>query len=221
MKNSLYTDCLPEKGLNILARLKGIINEYHFVLAGGTALALQIGHRLSVDLDLFTQQEFSTETLFQGITKLGLKPEILQEERGTLTTVVGGVKISMFHYPYPFIDNLVGFGGVSVSGVLDVAAMKVIAISQRGAKRDFIDLYFILQNVPFWKIAENMAERFGTERINPVHIGKTLVYFNDADDDPEPKYIVKKAVSWENIRIFFKKNVKQMVIDMQKAKTPS
>jgi predicted nucleotidyltransferase component of viral defense system len=218
MKNSLYTNCLPEKGLNVLAKLKGIVNEYHFVLAGGTALALQIGHRLSVDLDFFTQQEFSTETLFQRMTKLGLRPEILQEEYGTLTTVIDGVKISMFHYPYPFIDIFVEVGGVSASGILDVAAMKVIAIGQRGAKRDFVDLYFILQNVPFWKIAENMVERFGTERINPVHIGKSLVYFNDADTDPEPKYIVRKVISWETIRIFFKKNVKQMVIDLQKAK---
>lgn len=217
MKTDFYTDCLPEKGLKILARLKGIMNNHDFILAGGTALALQISHRISVDLDLFTGKEFSTEALFQEIKKTGLKQEILQEEKGTLTVMIDGVKISMFHYPYPFPDKTRDMNGTLLAGILDIASMKIMAVAQRGAKRDFIDLYFIMLDAPFWKIAENLIGRFGTERINPTHIGKSLVYFNDAETDPEPRYMNKKDVPWETVKKFFRQHVKQMVLDLQKA----
>ncbi len=70
--------------------------------------------------------------------------------------------------------------------------MKVIAISQRGTKRDFVDLFFILQDLPFHKVAEHMVKRFGKERINPIHLGKSLVYFSDAESNPEPEHIKGK-----------------------------
>ena len=92
--------------------------------------------------------------------------------------------------------------------------MKVMAIAQRGAKRDFVDLYFILQDVPFRKIAGNMAQRYGADRINPVNIGKAIVYFNDADADPDPRFYGKKSADWNSIKIFVK-NMRQMVIDIQ------
>ncbi len=96
--------------------------------------------------------------------------------------------------------------------------MKIIAISQRGAKRDFFDLYFILQTIPFWKIAENMTKRFGHDRINPLHIGKSLVFFDDAEADPDPNFIDLKNPTWNNVKKFFRKSVQQMVLDLEKAK---
>lgn len=214
----MHIKCLPKHGQKVLSSLKGIILKNHFILAGGTALALQLGHRISVDLDFFTQSEFSTESILQEVQNLRLDPQLLQEERGTLTTLIEGVKVSMFYYPYPFIEKIVNIKGVPIAGILDIASMKIIAISQRGAKRNFIDLYFILQNIPFWKIAQNMIERYGANRINPVLIGKSLVYFRDAENDPEPQYCRKAMPKWEVIKRFFIKNVRQMVIDLQKAK---
>ncbi|MEK7828595.1 MAG: hypothetical protein AAB256_02295 [Deltaproteobacteria bacterium] len=95
--------------------------------------------------------------------------------------------------------------------------MKVMAIPQKGVKRDFVDLYFILQDVPFRKIAGNMAQKYGTDRINPVNIGKAIVYFDDAEIDPEHQYCGKENPDWNNIKKFFMKNVRQMVMDMQEA----
>ena len=96
--------------------------------------------------------------------------------------------------------------------------MKVIAISQRGAKRDFVDLYFILHSIPFWKIADNMLKRFSPDRVNPVHIGKSLVYFHDAEADPEPRYCSGHETDWHVIKEFFVGHVQQLVLDMQEAK---
>lgn len=101
--------------------------------------------------------------------------------------------------------------------MLDTASMKVIAISQRGTKRDFVDLYFILQKMPFHKIADHMVRRFGKERINPVHIGKSLVYFSDADSNPEPQYMKGKNIDWDKVKKFLRNHVKQFVLDLDTA----
>lgn len=214
----MHLECLPGNGLKVLGKLKNLLKTSGFVLAGGTALALSIGHRLSEDLDLFTKKRFSTERLFREMQKLGLGPVVQQEEKGTLVTFAGGTKVSMMQYDYPFLEKTERINGVPVAGVIDIGSMKTVAISQRGARRNFVDLYFILEQVPFRKVAENMINRFGTDRINPVHIGKSLVYFADADVDPDPRYCGKVKPDWKSIKAFYKKNVQQMVIDMHKAK---
>lgn len=214
----MHLECLPGEGRKVLKILKSPVKTHEFILAGGTALALQIGHRLSEDLDFFTSKPFSTDKLFREITKLKFDPEILQEEEGTLVIVINKTKVSMMRYDYPFLEKLTRFNGIPVAGIVDIASMKIIAISQRGAKRDFIDLYFILQRTPFWKIAENVVGRFGRKRINAVVIGKALVYFADADVDPDPKYLGKEKPDWNSIKMFFRKNAKQMVMDLQNAK---
>jgi len=104
-----------------------------------------------------------------------------------------------------------------VAGLGDIAAMKIIAISQRGKKRDFVDLYFILQRVPILKITQVLIGRYGKERINPVHIGKSLVYFNDAEDDPDPEFCAGVKIKWPDVKKFFKAQVRQIVLDIHGA----
>ena len=133
----------------------------------------------------------------------------------SIATGSGGIKVSFFRYAYPFIEETTPFHGIRLADVVDIASMKVIAISQRGAKRDFVDLWFILQTIPFWKIVENMTARFGKDRINPVNIGKSLVYFNDAEEDPEPKYPGKVKPEWKAVKKFFIGHVRQMTLDME------
>lgn len=216
----MHFKCLPPKARELLKKFNKTVRAYEFILAGGTGLALRLGHRISVDLDFFTRKAFSTEKVFQGMKRLGLNPKVLEESEGSLTVTIDGIKVSMFRYPYPFIEEMEDADGVPVAGVIDIASMKIVAISQRGAKRDFFDLYFILQGIPFWKIAENMARRFGNDRLNPVHIGKSLVYFNDADTDPDQRLLSKNkpSLEWEKVKKFFVKNVQQMVLDMERAR---
>lgn len=213
----MYFKCLPKNARALLRKLVKIANAHEFTLAGGTGLALQIGHRVSVDLDFFTAKSFSTEKVFQEVKGLSLEPRVMEESEGSLTITVDGTKVSMFRYPYPFIVKMRHADGIPVASLIDIASMKIIAISQRGAKRDFIDLYYILQTIPFWKVAENMSKRFGSSRINPVHIGKSLVYFSDADIDPDPSLLNKDKPSWEKVKKFFIRNVQQMVLDIEKA----
>ncbi|MBI5885473.1 MAG: nucleotidyl transferase AbiEii/AbiGii toxin family protein [Deltaproteobacteria bacterium] len=212
-----HIESLPLATLETLRRLGRLAAARGFTLAGGTGLALHIGHRVSQVLDFFTDRPFSTTEVFEEIKALGLRARVIQEEKGTLSMLVNETKVSFLGYGYGFPEKTTLVEGVAVAGVIDIASMKVIAISQRGAKRDFVDLYFIMQDTPFWKVAENLVERYGADRINPVHIGKALVFFDDAEADPDPLYMTKARTDWKRIKRFFKDQCRQMVIDMHKA----
>lgn len=212
----MHTECLPPAALNVLRSLRETVRAHQFVLAGGTAVALHLGHRMSVDFDLFTETPFSTDKVFQEIQGTGRTVKTLQEERDTLTVTVDGVKVSFFHVPYPFREKRTALKRISVAGMTDIASMKILAMAQRGAKRDFVDLFFILRDLPFAKVAENMIMRFGKDRINPVVIGKALVYFSDAEADPEPVYLGRRT-DWKIIKKFFLDRVQQFVLDLDRA----
>lgn len=213
----MHKDCLSRKGWDVLSNLEELLLKHQAVLAGGTGLALQIGHRLSEDLDFFTGKSFTTESVIDDFRRSGLPFKLISEEEGSITLDFNGIKVSLFRYRYPFLDKPVLLKGITVAGLLDIASMKVIAISQRGTKRDFADLYCILRNIPFHLIAAHVVKRFGPERINPVHIGKSLVYFADADSEPEPVYPKGNELSWNTIKQFLRAHVKQYVFDLDGA----
>ncbi len=200
--------------------MKNIFKKYDAVLAGGTALALHLGHRISIDLDFFTGKVFNPEDIISALRKTGLHFRIISEGEGYLIFEAAGIKVSIFKYDYPFLERTPGYEEVTVAGIVDIASMKVIAISQRGTKRDFIDLYFVLQKMPFHIIADHMIKRFGKERINPIHIGKSLVYFSDAESNPEPDYIKGSEINWDKVKKFFRNHVRQFVFDLDIAIKP-
>ncbi|MBI5639249.1 MAG: nucleotidyl transferase AbiEii/AbiGii toxin family protein [Nitrospirae bacterium] len=213
----MHRECFPEEGWKILGSLKGIAQKHKAVLAGGTALALHLGHRVSVDLDFFTDSGFRTETVITEMRKTGKDFRLMAEADDYLIADIEGVKISLFQYAYPFLEKPHAYEGIQIAGILDIASMKIIAISQRGTKRDFVDLYAVLQDIPFHRIAEHMVKRFGRERLSPVHIGKSLVYFSDAESNPDPAYIKGREITWEEVRKFFRGHVKQFVYDFDEA----
>jgi hypothetical protein len=211
----MHRECYAKKGWEVLTTLKPLLLKHKAVLAGGTALALQIGHRISLDLDFFTTSTVDIESVISAIRATGQSFRVLAEGEGHIVLDIEGVKFSLFHYGYPFLEKPANYQGVNIAGILDISGMNIIAISQRGTKRDFVDMYFILQNIPFYKVAEHMVQRFGKERVNPILIGKALTYFADADSNPEPEYL--KKVKWEKIRTFFKQHAKQFTLDLRSA----
>jgi len=211
----MHLKCLTPAAHKVLKVISPVAVARGFVLAGGTAVALHLGHRRSEDFDFFSIRPFRPERLHQAIHRLNLETTVLQEEPGTLTLLADGVKVSFFHYPYPFLESMSTLHGVRVAGLVDIASMKLMAMMQRGAKRDYVDLYSILQDVPFSKIAENMINRYGVNRVNPLVIGKALVFFRDADADPDPEYL-GKMTSWGKIKRYLTDHVQQFVLDIQK-----
>ncbi len=213
----MHKECFPKNGWKVLHGLKDMLVKRGAILAGGTALSLHIGHRLSVDLDFFTNKDFKVEPVISEIRKAGRNFSVISEGEGHITANIDGTKFSLLKYEYPFLEKPAVYKGIQVAGIFDIASMRIIAVSQRGTKRDFVDLFFILQDIPFHKLAEHMVKRFGKERINPVHVGKSLVYFSDAESNPEPEYLKGKEVKWEKIKTFFKRHVRQFVFDLDAA----
>lgn len=176
-------------------------------LAGGTACALYFGHRYSFDLDFFTNLEFPTKIVVRQLETL--KGFSLQ--RTVKWTVLGsfpGVKFSYFYYPYPLIGKTLQFGNIRIASLEDIAAMKIAAICDRGTKRDFIDLYFIVKEKFSVSIILKLYDKKYKKLSNNLYtILKSLHYFVDADQ--QSVQMIKK-ISWEEVKEFFKKEVKRL-----------
>ncbi len=179
----MFEQVLPGHTKAILALLEKTEVIEKAYLAGGTALALQLGHRTSYDLDFFTSQEFDRESLLSEIKKIS----DFHLEKIALKTIMGkfeNVKFSIFHYEYPLLRPLKKFGMINIVDIYDIAAMKISAISSRGVKRDFVDIYFICKEIiPLERIIQLYDKKYKNLSATLVHIMKSLVYFNDGSFD--------------------------------------
>lgn len=172
-----------------------------FYLAGGTAVALFFHHRRSDDLDFFSDQSFRETTLIKNLKKIG-RFKSLKSAEDTLIGKLDGVKISFFTLPYKLLEPPVKYKNLKVATPVDLALMKILAISDRGTKRDFIDLYLLCRRVKSLdEFLLLFQKKFGKYDFNIQHILKSLTYFDDADKGEMPEmYIV---IKWEEVKIFF------------------
>ena len=195
-----------KKALAILGKSHLMDDAY---LAGGTACALQIGHRISVDLDFFTPKEFNAKELARSLKNIG-KFELDMQKWGTILGDLERIKFSVFVYKYPVLFPFRSLFGINILDLRDIAAMKIDAISTRGIRRDFIDLYFICQSgISLNKILEFYDHKFGTLASNIIHIQKSLVYFVDAEMTAMPKMLKKAA--WGDVKKYFESEVRKLV----------
>jgi predicted nucleotidyltransferase component of viral defense system len=179
-----------------------------FYLAGGTALAIELGHRESIDLDWFMEGDYSTSVLKNKLANLG-KFELDSEEPGTVNGKLDKVKVSFFRYNYGLAFPLIDFFGVKLADECDIAAMKIDAISSRGSKKDFIDLYFLLEKYPLKKLLGFFEKKYKNIKYNRLHILKSLVYFEDADAEPMP--VMFKKADWGMVKKTIEAEVKKIL----------
>lgn len=204
-----HLDILPAatKKAFIFLSKQACIGESGWYLAGGTALALQAGHRQSVDLDFFTEKKNfdNPELLDNFLGNSGWKTVI--NRKNTIYGELFKAKISFIAYPF-FIpkQDFIQYGFVKILHPLDIAVMKIIAISQRGRKRDFFDLYWCVKNIePMENLIKRLKIQYPTVAHDYHHILKSLVYFNDAESDPAPEIYFK--ASWKDVKDYFKKEI--------------
>lgn len=208
----MFEETLPKNAKNSLAILtkSGILKDAY--LAGGTALALQIGHRISVDFDFFTRKEFDEKIFVQRMGRLPLGFELERTDWRTILGYINKTRFSLFFYEYPLLAKPHKFLGINICDIKDIAPMKIAAISDRGTKRDFIDLYFIIAAEKLFtlrQILDLYDRKFKILRQNKLHILKSLVYFDDADQNIAPKML--KNADWQEIKNFFNKEVKKFL----------
>jgi len=200
-----HPEILPLSTRQNLTLLKPSAFIRNFYLAGGTGLALQIGHRFSEDLDFFTSSHFNESSLIQEVSILG-EFSLEKKEDQTIIAVLNKTKLSFLGYPYPLISPPQLFEDTPVASVADIVCMKIDAIASRGAKRDFIDVYLVANEImPLSEIFKKFQEKYVSVGFNLVHIKKSLVYFDDAERDPMPRMI--KPVNWEKVKSFFESEI--------------
>ncbi len=182
-----------------------------FYLAGGTGLALQIGHRDSVDFDFFSRESFDTAALFEEIREMFAAHHLLktQDERDTLSVMLDeSVSISFFGFPYPLVADVVETAELRLASIADIGCMKLSAITSRATLKDYVDLFFILRTLPLSELLADASEKF--PQLDQNLILKSLVYFDDITDTAI-KYMPGYEVPREEIRDTLQRIVKEFV----------
>ncbi len=155
-----------------------------FRLVGGTALALQIGHRNSVDIDLFGNREINVDRFVSELEDLG-NVEVLTSNKSIVICYLDGVKIDIVNHKYAFLDDAITIQGIRMATKRDISAMKLHAIEQRGTRKDFIDLFFLLNDFSLQEMYDFYLKKY--ENHIPFMMLQSLTHFYDAEKFPIPK----------------------------------
>ena len=193
----LFLDAIEPKTHDLLKRLQALPELAETRLVGGTALALQVGHRISVDLDIFGKWNYSEDMLgkFSAVGRA-------EKESGTpdgkmAFFYIDGVKVDCVAYEmYDWLEPPVEEDGIRLAGIKDIAAMKVNAITNRGTRKDFVDMARLLDNYSLDDIFAWYRKKYPAA--NPALAMRSMSYFVDAETMPMPKMLI--PFDWEEAK---------------------
>jgi predicted nucleotidyltransferase component of viral defense system len=192
--------------LDLLRKICSIEELRDLNLAGGTALALQIGHRLSVDLDFFGNHELTHQEIIDLLNDL--KPlSIISQKKNILMLDIRGVKVDFVNYKYPLLEKLVAENDIRMLSISDIAAMKLAAIAGRGRKRDFYDVFFLLTKFELRQLISFYNKKF--EDGSELMVARSLTYFDDAEEDENP-ILINADINWNEVKQRITKEVKEL-----------
>ncbi|MFO7555237.1 MAG: nucleotidyl transferase AbiEii/AbiGii toxin family protein [Desulfobacterales bacterium] len=199
----MFEKILSPAAIKTVERLSADLNSFY--LAGGTGLALQLGHRKSDDFDFFSDRMFNTDSILASVAA----DKVLFTELGTIHCEVRGIRITFLYYEVPLTQPAILWRGIKIAHLKDIAAEKIKTISQRGSKKDFIDLYAVIKLKSSIKEAcELFKNRFKRSDINYYHVVKSLIFFEDAEQEPSPLMLLTgEDWKWEKIKAFFFNNI--------------
>jgi predicted nucleotidyltransferase component of viral defense system len=199
-------EILTDAQKRVLARLSRVLKDTDFYLAGGTALALHLGHRMSQDFDWFIPRMGETEKLLTLLSSHGIEFTVMAIDIETCYVMIENIQVSFLRYDYPLLQPPILFPeyGVPLASLDDISAMKLAAIASRGARKDFVDLYFLFQTYrPLEDCLNLYQKKFESRDIG--HVIRSLVYFENAELEPE--VMMTKPLSWDKL----KKDMEQWV----------
>ena len=204
----MFSETLSPDTARLIEKIRNSPWLSSYYLAGGTALALHLGHRTSIDLDFFTESEVEEMTTVDYLRKAG-DLRLDQMGSGTIVGSLDGVRISFFKYPYRLLESLTEWNGLKVASIYDIALMKMVAIFQRGSIKDFIDLFFVAREFkPIDALITELSIKYVGVQFNTNHILRSLCYFEDAENEPMPSMIA--ACDWQEVKAYFVNEVKRL-----------
>ncbi|MBQ9559531.1 MAG: nucleotidyl transferase AbiEii/AbiGii toxin family protein [Bacteroidaceae bacterium] len=193
--------------LELLKRLMAVPLLSPLRLVGGTSLALQYGHRRSVDLDFFGNlHDISIPTLHKCLEDVGVINSAKESEHIRIYEI-DGIKVDFVDYSrFPWIDDAVVEKGLRLASPRDIAAMKINAIEGRGSRKDFIDMYFLLHHYSLKEILQLYQQKYPDHSIFRALM--SLTYFTDAEGQMMPEMFV--SVTWEEMKAYIKREVEKI-----------
>ena len=201
----LHYRTIDTKTLELLKKIQKINIFEKLLLVGGTSLALQIGHRISVDLDFFGELNADRQEIIKELNTLG-KLKTIHFTKNINIFTLNGIKIDIVNYPYPWLKPKLIIDEIKLANVIDIAAMKISAITGRGSMKDFIDLYFLLKQFTLQEIINFYEQKYSDASVFMAI--KSLTYFEDADIEIMPKMFEK--INWETVKSEIIKQVRNI-----------
>ena len=202
----LYYETIDTKTLGLIKKLQNIEIFSELRLVGGTSLALQLGHRKSIDIDLFGEIKITAVELSQIINQIG-EISRLNNSNTIHIYLIDGVKVDIVNYTYKWLEEPVIENELILAGKKDIAAMKLNAITGRGTRKDFIDLYFLLKEFSLEEILSFYEDKY--QDGSKFLVLKSLFYFVDADKDDSPEMLA--SIHWEEVKSFIKDKVEEFI----------
>jgi hypothetical protein len=192
----LHKETIEKSTLELLNQLMADASFSNFILVGGTALALQIGHRISIDLDLFSSQPFNSNDLANYLsTNYGFELDFISTN--TLKGEINGVQVDCIAHQYPWIANSIEIGDIRLASLMDIAAMKLNVISGNGTRiKDFIDIAYLSTKISFNQMLEAYQNKYKSNSVIPL---KAIVFYNDINFNEPIKMAENKHFKWEEI----------------------
>lgn len=192
----LHTQTVAEPTLALLSRLLAIPELADFALVGGTNLSLRLGHRISVDLDLFTPYPFDLQTVQEAIRKTFPLALELNARKQTLLYIIEQVKVDILLHEYPYLQPVDLVGSIRLASFPDVIAMKLGAIVGRGAMKDFWDIDRLLMQYSLAEMIAFYARKY--PQTDPGQVVRSLIYFNDAEQQEHPNDL--QGTNWNKVK---------------------
>jgi hypothetical protein len=199
----LQYSTIDTKTLEFLKKLQKVPDFSNLRLVGGTALALQLGHRKSIDIDLFGKIDSDELAISKELDKIGSVTRLKKSENINIYTI-NGIKVDIVNYHYKWLEKPIIEDNLILADKKDIAAMKLSAITGRGLKKDFIDLFFLLKHYNLKQMLGFYNQKYYDGSIFMVL--KSLSYFDDANNDESP--VMLKQENWENIKEYIRNALK-------------
>ena len=200
----LHYETVNTKTLELLNKIQSVDIFKNLRLVDGTSLALQIGHRESIDLYFFGEVNIDKFEILSALNNLGTV-EIKQSTKNINIFSVNEIKVDIVNYPYPWLEKTHLEDNIKLAGKSDIAAMKLSAITGRGSKKDFIDLYFLLQEYTLMEMIKFYEQKYHDG--STFLVLRSLAYFDDADQEPIPKML--KIVDWHKVKEVITEKLKE------------
>lgn len=194
----LNENAVDRELLDLVGKLQQKSYLTDFYLVGGTALALYYGHRKSEDIDLFSNVGFDARQLLEEINQ-DFNYQLFNTAENTLKGSIDGINVDIIAHRYPYLKNPIVRDDISLLSDCDIIAMKLNAISVSGQRsKDFIDLYYALQNHSLNDIISFYKDKYNQK--SESHILKSMVYFEDVDLADWPILLAEPELSWETVK---------------------